>query len=369
MAKDKKMRILIDIGHPAHVHYYRNLAHELQNQNCQVYWSVKDIPVARQLLEYYGFKYTLLPKKTDGLLGKVFKQLQYDFLIWRLCRQLKIDIAIGTSVSVAHVSKISRVTSITFDDDDDEVQPLVTKFVHPFADVLLSPEALRGKRKRKDTLYYPGYHELAYLHPKRFQPDSSVLAEAGLNENDTFFIMRFNVFKAHHDVGVKGLTLEQKLELVRLLKPHGKIFITTERDIEPELKQYQIKISPEKIHSFMAYAKLFLGDSQTMTSEAAVLGIPSLRCNSFAGRISYLEEEEHRYGLTYAFKPSDFSALLNKLKELLGTTDLKFLWQIKRNMMLEDKIDVTSFWSWFLSNYSGAELNIVDVPEFWSQFK
>ncbi len=345
------MKVLIDIGHPAHVHYYRNLASELQKAECKVFWTVKDIPVAKRLLDYYGFEYIVFPKKADGLFGKVFKQLQYNFKLLHLCKRKKIDLAIGTSVSVAHVSKVSSVKSIVFDDDDDDVQPLVTMYVNPFADVLLSPEALKGKRKRKDTIYYSGYHELAYLHPKRFTPDPKILGEAGLSPGDTFFIMRFNVFKAHHDIGVKGLSLEQKLQLIKILKPHGKIFITTERDIEPELKKYQLKVSPEKIHSLMAYSSIFLGDSQTMTSEAAVLGVPSLRCNSFAGCISYLEEEEHRYGLTYAFQPHDFDKLVLKLKALLDTHNLKEKWQQKRERMLADKIDVTAFWCWFIENY------------------
>lgn len=363
------MRVLIDIGHPAHVHNYRNLANELQKTGCEVFWSVKEIPVAKRLLDYYGFVYTIFPKKAEGLMGKIFKQLQYDAILWRLCRREKIDLAIGTSASVAHVSRISRVASVVFDDDDDDVQPLVTKYVNPFADVLLSPEALKGKRKRKDTIYYPGYHELAYLHPKRFTPDPKILDEAGLNLGETFFIMRFNVFKAHHDVGVKGLALAQKIELINILKPKGKIFITTERDIEPALKEYQLKISPEKIHSLMAYATIFLGDSQTMTSEAAVLGVPSLRCNSFAGRISYLEEEEHRYGLTYAFTPDDFDKLVNKLKELLDQSDLRDLWQQKRRKMLADKIDVTAFWCWFIENYPLSKSMISDQPELWDRFK
>ena len=258
------MRVLIDIGHPAHVHYYRNLAQELQKAGSEVFWSVKDIPVAKRLLEYYGFQYIVLPKKADGLFGKILKQLQYNTILWLFCYREKIDLAIGTSASVPHVSRISSVASIIFDDDDDDVQPLVTRYVTPFADVLLSPDALKGKRKRKDTIYYPGYHELAYLHPKRFTPDPKILDEVGLSPSDTFFIMRFNVFKAHHDVGVEGLSLEQKLELIKILEPHGKIFITTEREIEPELKAYQLRISPEKIHSLMAYATLFAGDSQTM---------------------------------------------------------------------------------------------------------
>jgi len=272
-------------------------------------------------------------------------------------------------VSVAHISKISRVKSVVFDDDDDEVQPLVTKFVNPFADVLLSPDALKGKRKRKDTIYYPGYHELAYLHPKRFNPDPEILKSVGLTPEDIYFIMRFNVFKAHHDIGISGLSLAQKLELINLLKPHGKILITTEREIEPELQEYQLKISPEKIHSLMAYATLFLGDSQTMTSEAAVLGVPSLRCNSFVGRISYLKEEEQRYGLTFGFLPTQFNLLLNKLKELLVTENLKKEWQKRRQRMLSEKIDVTAFWLWLIENYPESKSLVKETPDFWEQFK
>ena len=363
------MKILIDIGHPAHVHYYRNLANELEKRGYMVFWTVKDIDIAKRLLTYYGFNYFVLPKKSDRLFGKIWKQFLYDFIILRICIKNRIDIAIGTSVSVAHVSKISRVKSIIFDDDDDDVQPLVTKYVNPYADILVSPGALTGKRKRLDTIYYPGYHELAYLHPNRFSPDPGVLTELGIKHNEPFFIMRFNVFKAHHDVGIRGLSLGQKLKIVELLKPYGRIFITTERHIEPELLQYQLKISPEKIHSLLFYANIFLGDSQTMTSEAAVLGVPSLRCNSFAGRISYLEEEEHVYGLTFGFLPTQFDLLINKLKELLDIDNLNVEWQKRRQTMLSEKIDVTAFWLWFIENYTKSKSLVKNTSGFWEQFK
>jgi len=363
------MNILIDIGHPAHVHYYRNLAKNLEKNGHQVFWTVKEIEVAKQLLNYYGFKYFVLPKKSDGLLGKVWKQIIYDLIIRKICKRNKIDIAIGTSVSVAHVSNMLKVNSIVFDDDDDEVQPLLTKYVNPYTDTLISPQALKGKRSRGDTIYYPGYHELAYLHPKRFTPDPGVLNELGIRPDEPFFIMRFNVFKAHHDVGINGLSLEQKLRLVEEIKSYGRIFITTERNIEPELMKYQLKVRPEKIHSLMYYSTIFLGDSQTMTSEAAVLGVPSLRCNSFAGRISYLEEEECKYGLTFGFLPIQFDLLINKLNELLTTPDLKEEWQSRRHKMLSEKIDVTAFWLWFIENYPKSKSLVTDTPDFWEQFK
>lgn len=363
------MNILIDIGHPAHVHYYRNLATDLTGNGHKVIWTIKEIAVVRRLLDHYGFIYFVFPRKADSMIGKVFKQLSYDWKLWQRCRKEKIDIALGTSGTVTHVSKLSRVKSVMFDDDDDDVQPLVTKYVSPFADSLLSPDVLKGKRKRKDTLFFPGYMELAYLHPKRFTPDPSVLKDAAVKEGEPFFIMRFNVFKAHHDVGIKGLSLKQKLKLIDILKPYGKIFITTERNIEPELKQYQMSVSPEKAHSLMAYAKLFIGDSQTMTSEAAMLGVPSLRCNSFAGRISYLEEQEKRYRLTFAYLPDKFDQLIIKLNEMLSMPDLNEEWQRRRQQMLKDKIDVTAFMLWFIENYPLSTQKISESISFWEQFK
>jgi uncharacterized protein len=363
------VNILIDIGHPAHVHYYRNLASALEAGGHRVFWSVKDIPVARRLLDFYGFRYTVLPRKSDRLSGKALNQLLYDARLFRFCRVHKIDLALGTSVSVAHVSGISRVRSILFDDDDDEVQPLVTRYVNPFADVLLSPDVLAGRRKKKDTIYYPGYHELAYLHPNRFTPDPAVLHEAGLRRGARFFILRFNAFKAHHDAGVQGLSLEQKLRLIGILGPLGEIRITTEREIEPELRGYALNVGPEKIHSLMSYATLFIGDSQTMTSEAAVLGVPSLRCNSFAGRISYLEEQEKKYGLTAGFTPDRFDGLLDKLKELVSRPDLKNEWRLRRRRMLADKIDVTAFWIWFVENFPASVETMRGNPAYPRRFR
>lgn len=362
------MNILIDIGHPAHVHYYRNLVCELNKRGHKILWVVKNLEIATQLLDIYGFEYIKLPPKKDKILSKMLRQLQYDWKLLKICRREKIEIALGTSVSIVHASIISPTRSVVFDDDDDEVQPLITRFVNPFADTLLSPDSLRSRRKRKDTIYYPGYHELAYLHPNRFTPDPSVLDEVGIESDERYFILRFNVFKAHHDSGVFGLSLEQKLKLVEKLKPHGKVFITSERNIEPELHEYQPKISPERIHSLMALATLFVGDSQTMACEAAILGVPSLRCNSFAGKISYLEELEKQYGLTFAFLPTEFDKMIEKLEKLLSMPNLGNEWQIRRKKMLKDKIDVTSFWTWFIDNYPQSQNEIIDSPDFWSQF-
>ncbi len=363
------MKILFDIGHPGHVHLIRNLYHILKKNNHSLWVTVKDIPVAKSLLDTYGINYIDLGKKKDSLIDKAISQVDYNWKVFRLVVKNKIDLGIGSSITLAHVSKFTKMQSIILDDDDDEVQPLFVKYVHPFADTILSPESLIGHRKNRKTLFYAGFHELAYLHPNRFKRDVDVLSEVGLKKGGVFFIMRFNVFKAHHDIGIKGVSLKNKLELIKLLEPFGPVFVTTEREIEPELKQYQLPVSPEKAHSLMYYATMFLGDSQTMTSEAAVLGTPAIRMNSFVGRIAYLEEEEHKYGLTYGFKPDQFNEMVLKIKELLAIPNLKEEWQKRRKKMLADKIDVTAFLVWFVENYPKSEKIIIENPDYQYKFK
>ena len=43
------MRILIDIGHPAHVHLFKNLVYRLKENNHEVIITVREIPGAIEL--------------------------------------------------------------------------------------------------------------------------------------------------------------------------------------------------------------------------------------------------------------------------------------------------------------------------------
>lgn len=49
----------------------------------------------------------------------------------------------------------------------------------------------------------------------------------------------------------------------------------------------------------VAFASLYIGDSQTMAAEAGVLGVPFVRFNDFVGRIGSLRELEDVYELGY----------------------------------------------------------------------
>lgn len=338
------MNILIDIGHPGHVHLLHGVAEELIQHGHKLFYSVRNIPIARRLMEHYGMMpYLDLGNKKDSLLGKVQTILHQDFQIAQFVRKNHIDIGLSSGLVLSHVSKLSHMKSYVFDDDDDLVEPLSVKFEHPMSDLVFTPDCIQ--RKTKHAVYYAGTHELAYLHPKRFSPDPSVLQHAGIQEGERFFIMRFVALKGHHDIGQAGLTLEQKRMLVNLLAKHGRVIITSERAIEPEFEAYRLPVPPEEIHSLMAYSAMFLGDSQTMTSEAAVLGVPALKCNTFAGRLSVPNMLEKKYSLCYAYQPTQFNEMYHHIEQLLtqDPEQLKSEWQSRRQRMLNEMIDPTEF--------------------------
>ena len=121
--------------------------------------------------------------------------------------------------------------------------------------------------------------------------------------------------------------------------------------------------------SYLFNADLYIGDSQTMAAEAAVLGTPSIRFNDFVGKLGYLEELEHKYGLTFGIKTSEPERLLQKVGELLNTPMLKEKWQKRRQKMLSEKIDVTAFMVWLIENYPESVEVMRKDPEYQFNFK
>ena len=109
-------------------------------------------------------------------------------------------------------------------------------------------------------------------------------------------------------------------------------------------------------------------DSQTVASEAAVLGVPSVRINTFVGRISYLNELEKKYELTFGFLPNDFENALNKIKTLFNQKDLNLIFQKRRKKMLTEKIDLTAFIVWLIENYPKSVDIMKSNPDYQCRF-
>ncbi len=147
------------------------------------------------------------------------------------------------------------------------------------------------------------------------------------------------------------------------------MYVSSEGALNESLKPYELNINPADMQQVLANSSLLISDSQSMTMEAAMLGIPSIRFSDFAGKISVLEELEHVYGLTYGIPTSSPEKLFDKITELLSLPDLEKEFATKRQKMLQDKIDVTAFMVWFIENYPESGRIMRENPEYQNRFK
>jgi uncharacterized protein len=166
--------------------------------------------------------------------------------------------------------------------------------------------------------------------------------------------VRLSALTAYHDAGIRGIPDALLRELIKLLEKRGRVVISSEAPLREEFKKHQVPATVSDIHHLLYYAELFIGDSQSMAVEAAVLGTPSLRFSDFAGRIGVLEELERTYGLTYGIPSDEPGRLLERVRDLLDMPDRGTVFATRRDRMLGDKIDVTAFLTWLIANYPGS---------------
>ena len=140
----------------------------------------------------------------------------------------------------------------------------------------------------------------------------------------------------------------------------------------------------------MVFASLYIGDSQTMSAEAGVLGVPFVRFNDFVERIGYLRELEDKYELGYgihasvlpadspirrndgSLQPSGVEELYKRVETLVSmpSAERKATFAARREKMLSDKIDCAKFLTWFIENYPASAEETKKADEaFWERFK
>jgi len=333
----KILRVIVDIGHPAHVHFFKNTIWTLEKKGHQVMVVSRDKDVVIELLDAYKIPHKVLSKVKKGkihLFGELFIR---DYKLYNIARQFNPDLIMGIlSPTVAHVAWALGKKSIIF--NDTEHAEIAQKMTYPFCDIICTPTSFK-KDAGKKQIKYSGYHELAYLHPAYFSPNPEVLRELGVEVGEPFVILRFISWGAHHDVGQHGI--DNKIALIKELEKFGKVFISSEGKLAEEFDRYRIRVPSEKIHDLLYYATLCVGEGATMAVESAILGTPSIYVSSLAGTMGNFSELEEKYGLLFNY--SDSEAALKKAVELLKDPELKKTWGLKRAALLRDKINVTEF--------------------------
>lgn len=342
------MRVLFQLGHPAHYHLFKNTIADLQRDGHQTFILIRKKDILEDLLNAAGIPYVnILPSGKKSAFTLLLR-------LWRVfwfALTHRVDVLVGSTPEVAQVAWLLRRRSVVMAEDDASIVPQFIQAVRPFADNYLSPVSCNNGPLENKTTHYEGFHKLAYLHPNRFSPDPSIV-DKYFPHDEPYFLLRFAQLNAYHDLSANahGITDKIALRLIEILSPHGKVFITSERELSPELERYRLSINPLDIHHIMAFATLYIGDSQSMAVEAAMLGTPSIRFNDFAGKIGVLEELEKKYQLTIGIPSDEPLRLYKTVEELVSNNNLCGIYHDRRAKMLEEKIDVTTFFTQFIEN-------------------
>jgi len=340
------MRILVEMGHPAHVHYLKNFIKIMKQKGHNLLILNRDKEMTSKLLDEYNINHVVCGKNKSNLLLKSINMAYLDYKIYQQSKVFNPDIFLSPAIPYnAHVGKFLKKPVIGF--GDTEHATLITKFFLPFANVILTPHCFLKDLGSKQ-IRFKGNLELMYLHQNYFKPDASIYKEIGIGQDKEFAIVRFVSWNASHDVGQKGLSISNKISIVKEIEKHAVPFISFEGEIPQELKKYQIKIRPNRIHDALYYASLYIGEGATMASEAAVLGTPSIYVNTL--KMGYINEEKD-IGLIRQYeggegKENDIIMDIRRIMRSSGSE-----WENKRKALVSNKIDVTAFFVWFLEGY------------------
>jgi uncharacterized protein len=311
------LRILFDIVHPAHVHFYKHIIKSLEENGVETTIVAREKDVTLELLNSYKLPYLSVGRSgPKNMLGQLGELLNRDWQIWKLAQNFKPDIICTRSPAGVQVARLIGAKGV-FDTDDGHAAGIHYRAAAPFAHRITTPTCITENCGKKH-IKYPGFKQSAYLHPDHFTPDKEIYKLLGLAENEPYFLVRFVAMVASHDRHESGLSLDARRSLIKRLQNHGRVFLTAEGEVPEEWRDLQVKIPPHRLHDALAFATMLIGDSHTMTAEAAFLGTPSLRLSSFAGRLTCIEELEHRYHLTNSFLPENSENFFNKLDSCLG---------------------------------------------------
>lgn len=336
---------MINIGffpaHPSQLWMMHSLS-ESAPPNVNIFWYVRDKDIMVELAKELKLDFQLVSKAKTGLLGNAFELFLNIFRFVYFTRRDSIGIWFSKYGSVNIASWMLRKKSFSFNDDDADAVPFIALTSYPFSKNVFCTNWTRMGYFEKYAIRYPSFHELFYLHPNRYTPNTKEALEfLNLDKNEPYVIVRLSSLQAHHDVNAKGVSDEMLGQIVSLLEQNYQVFISSEKPLKGAFVQYKISIPASKIHAVLAGADFVIGDSLTMITEAAVLGTPNLRISSFTGKIGTLNELEKRL-LTQSVTPDEDEKIFKILNSTLTMKNKNRL-EKEAAQLIEDTIDPIPF--------------------------
>ncbi|MFW9990164.1 MAG: DUF354 domain-containing protein [Candidatus Odinarchaeota archaeon] len=356
------MKVFIDIGHPAHVHYFKNISRQLQIKNNQVLFIARNRDVIFRLLDVYNLNYVSKGKGSRHFIGKIFYFLKSIACIVYYANKHKADLLISHGgMYCPLVGWLLKIPTITTEDTEHaSVSHKISRFPNNF---YFTPFNF-AKNLGHNHFRVNSVMEWLYLSPKYFSPSIDIVKTLKLKEGESYVILRFISWDAYHDLGHKSIDIKMKRHLIELLERKYKVFISNEGKLPEEFEKYKLPAPPEYIHEVLMSAKIFISESGTMSSEAALLGTPTIYINSLP-LMCYLNLAKDNGILEYF---STTNNLLEYIEKLLLDENIKNNTILKKDKMVKQFIDFNKLLVWFIENYPLSISILRKDPDFQQRF-
>lgn len=332
------MRVLFDVVHPAHVHFFRNLACRLRSEGHSVVCAARDKKdVTIELLRALNLDFEILSTYGSGLLGLSSELVIRNSRLLRLARRFRPDVMFGgNGVTITLPGKLLGIPTVVL--DEAEHAGLQRRIGLPLATVIITGTGYRhdlGARQRR----FRGIWVQSYMAPPYFKPDPAPLRAAGIDHEKPYIVVRLVSWGAAHDRGITGASDAELCDAIARLECHGRVIVSSERVLTGNLASYRSPLPSEHVHQLLAYAAVHLGEGGTMAAEAAVLGTPTIYFNPLIA--GYIDALARDYGLIQ-LAPS-LPEAAHMADSLLSDVGLGARWHIRSERLLAESVDVTDW--------------------------
>lgn len=320
------MKYIFELNHPKHYYQFKYVMQILKSRGHEISVLARDKDVLLNVLQEEHVGYTVFGKHRTTMLSKVLGTFGLMFKYIAIVKEQRPDVFVSkASWYGSAMAKIFHKKSVIF--PDSEVVKVTNRYVVPMCTKVVTPDSFRLDYGSKHYRI-KGIFEDCYLSPHVFQADEAVIEKYGLKR--PYAVVRFVGWFANHDVGKSGFNQREKEELVQAISKNMNVYISSENDLPDELEPYRLPTPASVIHDVLSFADLYIGDSQTMASEAALLGTPAIRSNSFVGPndMSNFIMLQEKYGLLYnVAEPAEAISLATDMSK----NSRKVEWMEKRD--------------------------------------
>lgn len=331
------MRILFDIVHPAQVHFFKQAIWELRQRDDKVLVTARQKDITIDLLKALKIEHRCLSAKGGNMATMGIELISRTLKLMKIVRRFKPDVMVarvGHSIGIA--GKLLGIPTVVYDDmEHARLQAAIGMTFATYICTGLGYYRDFGKRQVR----FAGPPVLSYLAPAYFTPDPAPLHAAGVDPDETLIFFRTVSWGASHDVGRKGMTLEELTSAAKTLSQYGRVIISSEGRLPVSLRPYANPVPVANMHDLLAFCDVCMIEGGTMAEEAAVLGVPSICHDIFD--LGYLRALEQEYGLVY--RPDSTEQAVRIAEEILNNPDAKPEFVKKRKKLLDDSDDIVAF--------------------------